>query len=368
MNPLTSSPTARLEWPLRVLIAESVDTTRKVLEDLLRDLGAGQIQSVSNGAKAWRLLQTQQFDLIVADADMPVANGIQLLRAVRAHEQLQSTPFLLTTAHSDRALIESAIHRQVSAILLKPYSRQQLLAHVKACLQPTSPSAPDSAAHSTQEQLSLLLVDDSPDNLDLMSQLLKGECQLRLAVNAEKALQVCASDAPPDLILLDVMMPGTDGFELAALLRKQPATADIPIVFVTSLQGHGDQVRGLSLGAVDFVTKPVDPDLLKLKVRNLLRMLRHQHALQQQVDSALAQAQRYQGEALGLQERLRAPLKAAKSSVQWLASNGDLAREAVDHLNTLGQALGAMNDVVNPETDHAGEPPAGSGPEAFRPA
>jgi len=120
---------------------------------------------------------------------------------------------------------------------------------------------------SDMEHATILVVDDTSDNLMLVHNLLKGMYQVRVANSGEKALKIAFSDKPPDLILLDVMMPGMDGFEVCRQLRRNPATARIPILFLTARSEMEDESKGLDLGASDYITKPISPPILKARVR-----------------------------------------------------------------------------------------------------
>src|ERR1700761_1979118 len=118
----------------------------------------------------------------------------------------------------------------------------------------------------------VLVVDDTPENLTLMSDLLKGSYKVKVANNGEKALRIAASEVTPDLILLDVMMPGLDGYEVCRRLKASPATRDIPVVFLTAKAEAEDEQAGLELGAVDYVTKPISPPIVLARVRNHLML------------------------------------------------------------------------------------------------
>lgn len=118
----------------------------------------------------------------------------------------------------------------------------------------------------------VLVVDDTPDNLSLMSGLLKGLYRVKLANNGEKAIKIVQSDSPPDLILLDIMMPGLSGYEVCTILKDDPATRDIPIIFLTAMTGTDDEKKGLALGAVDFITKPVNPPIVLARVATQLHV------------------------------------------------------------------------------------------------
>jgi putative two-component system response regulator len=120
------------------------------------------------------------------------------------------------------------------------------------------------------EKPTILVVDDTPDNLTLVSNLLKKDYRVRVAINGEKALKIAFSETPPDLILLDVMMPVMDGYEVCQQLRNSSLTAHIPIIFLTAKSEVEDERKGLSLGASDYITKPISPPILEARVRTHL--------------------------------------------------------------------------------------------------
>ena len=112
----------------------------------------------------------------------------------------------------------------------------------------------------------VLVVDDTPDNLYLMGALLEDRYAVVTAENGEHALSIAASAMPPDLILLDIMMPGMDGYEVMRRLRRNPATAAIPVIFLTALTSIEEEQFGLDLGAVDYITKPISPPVVLARV------------------------------------------------------------------------------------------------------
>jgi putative two-component system response regulator len=116
----------------------------------------------------------------------------------------------------------------------------------------------------------ILIVDDEPANMSLLSHLLRPDYQVRAANSGENALRVATSEPRPDLILLDVMMPGMDGYTVLDRLRKNPATVDIPVIFVTALTDVDDEERGLALGAADYIAKPIKPAVVLARVRTQL--------------------------------------------------------------------------------------------------
>ncbi len=122
------------------------------------------------------------------------------------------------------------------------------------------------------EKATILVVDDTPDNLALMSSLLKGEYKVKIASDGTKAVKIAASDAPPDLILLDIMMPGMDGYQVCRQLKHNPKTLNIPVIFLTAKTEVKDEKKGLELGAVDYITKPISPPIVMARVKNHLAL------------------------------------------------------------------------------------------------
>ncbi|MDD2915192.1 MAG: two-component system response regulator [Gallionella sp.] len=118
----------------------------------------------------------------------------------------------------------------------------------------------------------ILVVDDTPDNLVLMSSLLKDDYKVKIASSGDKALKIAASDSPPDLILLDIMMPAMDGYEVCQRLKHDPKTMSIPVIFLTAKTEEEDEWKGLELGAVDYITKPVSPHIVMARVKNHLAL------------------------------------------------------------------------------------------------
>jgi len=130
----------------------------------------------------------------------------------------------------------------------------------------------------------ILIVDDTPDNLSLLSGLLKELYKIKIATNGEKALSIAFSENPPDLILLDIMMPGMDGYEVCRRLKSNDTSKDIPIIFLTAMAQAEDEQKGLELGAVDYITKPISPPILITRVHTHIRLKEASDQLRNQAD------------------------------------------------------------------------------------
>ena len=138
---------------------------------------------------------------------------------------------------------------------------------------------------NNNENEALLLVDDNPTNLQVLYQTLETTgCKLLVAKNGETALAI-AQKASPNLILLDIMMPGIDGFEVCRRLKDNPDTADIPVIFLSALTETKDKVQGLQLGAVDYVSKPFQPDEVIARVNTHLTIHRLKREVEQKKDA-----------------------------------------------------------------------------------
>ncbi|MFO0565677.1 MAG: two-component system response regulator [Polyangiaceae bacterium] len=119
---------------------------------------------------------------------------------------------------------------------------------------------------------SILIIDDAPENLRVLSGILEPHYTVRAARSGERGLEIARGDPLPDLVLLDGMMPGMDGFAVLQRLRGDPRTVAIPVIFVTALQSTGDEERGLALGAVDYIQKPVQPAAVLARVKTHLEL------------------------------------------------------------------------------------------------
>jgi putative two-component system response regulator len=131
-------------------------------------------------------------------------------------------------------------------------------------------------------QSTLLIVDDQPENLAVLSALLQPHYLVRAARNGDQALRAANSQPMPELVLLDVMMPGMDGYTVLAKLRENPATARIPVIFITALASEEDEQKGFDLGAVDYITKPIKPATVLARVRTHLALKQAQDRLADQ--------------------------------------------------------------------------------------
>nr|WP_295770937.1 diguanylate cyclase [Rhodoferax sp.] len=129
----------------------------------------------------------------------------------------------------------------------------------------------DALLDSSHGKPKLLVVDDQPINIQVMHQVFGADYQVFMATNGSQALAICQAN-PPDLVLLDVVMPGMDGFEVCIQLKAHDATRNIPVIFVTAHSDAAQETHGLSVGAVDFISKPVNPAVVRARVKTHLTL------------------------------------------------------------------------------------------------
>jgi CheY-like chemotaxis protein len=144
----------------------------------------------------------------------------------------------------------------------------------------------------------VLIVDDTPENIQVLMGTLKDQYAIVAAINGEKALKMAVAEPRPDLILLDIMMPGMDGFEVCSRLKSDPETRDIPVIFLSALDDIANKVKGFATGAVDYISKPFQPQEVHVRVNTHLTMSRLKRSLAEKNDELRVYSE-------GLEERVK---------------------------------------------------------------
>ena len=136
------------------------------------------------------------------------------------------------------------------------------------------------AMNNLFEQPTILIVDDAKENISILAELLRSDYKIRAAINGEKALEIAFSENPPDLILLDVIMPGIDGYEVCKRLKATSQTKSIPIIFVTGKVNEEEEIFGFNLVAVDYIKKPFNSVIVKARVSMHLELKQYRDYLE----------------------------------------------------------------------------------------
>ena len=210
----------------------------------------------------------------------------------------------------------------------------------------------------------ILLVDDERLNLNILNNLLKDEYHISVAMNGQQALERAAAHQPPDLILLDIVMPGMDGFEVCKRLKANPETEDIPVIFITAKSSELDEVAGLKQGAVDYISKPIQPAIVQARITNHLVILRQRRELQEmhrqllafsRTDSLTGLANRGRFDEFLIQEWSRS--QRSQTSLGLLMMDIDFFKRYNDHYghpggdSCLKQVAKALKGIIQRPTD-----------------
>jgi hypothetical protein len=199
----------------------------------------------------------------------------------------------------------------------------------------------------------ILIVDDRPEDLQVLLHTLKQDYAVIAATTGEKALQLAATSPLPELILLDVMMPDLDGYQVCQRLKADPLTQDIPIIFVSALEDVADETKGFELGAVDYITKPISPPVVKARLKSHLTLRRLNQALVA-TNQDLAAATRHKDEFLAhMSHELRTPLTTILGFTEALQYGifGPLNEKQEDAINSIDvgsqHLLSLINDILD---------------------
>jgi len=201
------------------------------------------------------------------------------------------------------------------------------------------------------QQASLLVVDDVPENIDVVSGILKDDYKIRAATSGARAIKIAESDKPPDLILLDIMMPEMDGMEVCQHLHSQEKTQDIPIIFLTAKNEVEDVVKGLKLGAVDYVTKPVEPGILKARVKTHVRLKQVNEQLRKDMVLILENAQLREDVERITQHDLKNPLGIIMGFSEMMKDDPVLSEDIRESAGFMEEAAYKMLSMINSSLD-----------------
>jgi len=209
------------------------------------------------------------------------------------------------------------------------------------------------------EKLCVLIVDDTPANIDVLVGMLSPHYRCKIATSGQKALTAVYENEPPDLILLDIMMPEMDGFEVCAKLKENPAANDIPIIFISAMDQAEDQIKGLKLGADDYITKPFFPEIVKARVHVQLQNKKYRDELKSMV-SKLENAKKKVEEESSAKEaffaamshELRTPLNGILGIVDVMKYT-ELTGQQKNHLCMIHESSSSLLMIINDILDYS---------------
>lgn len=325
---------------MAVLIVDDFEAITRALSSACEQLGFKTIHQARDGLEATQYLQHNQVDIIISDWKMPKMDGLDLLKHVRQSKTHTSVPFVMLTGNLHQSDVVQAIEAGVSEYLVKPFSRVTLAERVhKAFVSPIKSHSVQRAEKEKDPQQpskrTILVVDDEPSNLQVLGEVLKETYKIKACRSGQQALDICGKQDKPDLILLDIMMPEMDGLAVCKALKQNPETEFIPIIFVSALSQTDDVVKGLKLGAVDYIQKPVIPEIVLARVETHINSVIQREKLSEQIDS-LIDASRHHDEALQIFfHDFRNPLTALHGTLMAQVSDSDEMRLLKDSSSKL---------------------------------
>ncbi len=275
----------------RVLVVDDHAINRQVLQELLEQVGAN-VTIATDGREAVEAVTRAEgrYDAVLMDLQMPEMDGYEATLLLRRAWPAERLPIIALTAHARREERERCLKVGMNDHLIKPVNPDRLYACLMQWVRPLlrqplpspggcRPEAPDLATPMFTPKLrndgpcarKILIVDDEPSGIALLKGMLPKQYQYLGATNGQTALELARKHLP-DLILLDVGMPDMDGYEVCLACKENPATASIPVIFLTSLAETEGIDKGFNVGAVDYVTKPFRALELNARVNTHLRL------------------------------------------------------------------------------------------------
>lgn len=268
----------------RILLVDDVNENLHALMSVLRDDYA--IAAATSGEKALDLARQQPYpDLILLDIKMPGMDGYSVLAHLKSNPATADIPVIFVTGLAEAADEARGLKLGVADYITKPINPELLHMRVRTQLElqryRRNPVLFDvSQGCDPDRPPSLLVVDDVPQNIHELLEALKDDYRILVARSGAKALELIEGESPPDLVLLDIVMPEMDGYEVCRRIKASPRGNRIPVIFVTVVDATEDKVRGFSIGAADYITKPFDVDEVRARVRTQLELSRLRNFLE----------------------------------------------------------------------------------------
>lgn len=341
---------------LTALVVDDHVPMQKVIKSLLTTLGFYKVIIASSGIEALNLTKNYNIDLIISDWNMPKMHGLELLEKVRTNNKTATIPFIMLTGNIEQENVKQAILSGVSAYIVKPFNMNSLKRNInRAFLSPIPKKPPIEAskksvlgvtgsAGNTKSTNSILIVDDEPNNITVLTELLKEKYTLQACLSGVKALEICNQDPLPDLILLDIMMPKMDGLTVCQSLKDNPLTEHIPIIFISALTQTKDVVKGLSIGAADYITKPISPEITLARINIHMKQVLQREEVALQLETMIENMRRKEDIERIIHHDIKNPLAVIVSAADTLKHQKAYSKEEVRLITESAETIREMID------------------------
>ncbi|PWF48852.1 GGDEF/EAL domain-containing response regulator [Massilia glaciei] len=302
----------------RILIVDDVHENLHLLMSILS--AHHTMTAATSGEKALELARrAPQPELILLDIKMPGMDGYSVLARLKSDPATARIPVIFVTSLGDAADVAGGLELGVADYITKPIDPELLLLRVSTQLtlrryREDSARFDGEGGAEAAGAPTLLLVDDVPENIHGLLEVLRDDYRVLIASSGAKALEMVRAESP-DLILLDIMMPGMGGHEVCQHIKSLPEHGRIPVIFVTVADSAEDKLMGFELGAADYITKPFDIDEVRARVRTHLELSRLRRHLERLVAQRTALLQKSE-------ERYRILADYSPNWEYWLAPDG----------------------------------------------
>lgn len=273
---------------ITILVVEDNKMNMKLIRQLLKIRNYKHLEAV-NGEEGLKIAKKHKPDLIFMDIQLPGMDGLTATRELKSDPEMAHIPVVALTAHAMQGDRQKCIEAGCCGYITKPIDTRSFHSQVNDILSNLTPNTDASHAAPLSPAPRVLIVDDDHKNVKLLAGFLHNEPYVLLrAYNGDEAIDI-AKREQPDLILLDVMMPGKDGFTVTRELKDDQGTAAIPIIMVTALSSTKDKVMGLEAGAEEFLSKPVNREEIRTRVASVLKLgqYRSQLTIRKQTEISL---------------------------------------------------------------------------------
>lgn len=263
----------------KVLVIEDNPKNMKLVRALLL-MGEYRVLEAETAEDGLKMAREEKPDLVLMDLQLPGMDGLEATRSLKAEDAFKQTPVVALTSHAMEGDDEKARQAGCDGYVTKPIDTRSFLDTIEQYAGRSKKSEGRvQPPMSGGGRARILIVDDDPRNLKLMAGMLAGKTyQMMTATDGSEALKLVEQDRP-DLILLDVMMPGLNGYDVTRRIKSNPATQSIPIILVTALDSSEDKVMGLEAGAEEFLTKPVNAVEIEARIRSMLKLKQYRDQL-----------------------------------------------------------------------------------------
>lgn len=269
--------------PKTVLVVEDNTLNMKLVRALLQK-GQFRILEATTAEEGIQMAREKRLDLILMDIQLPGMDGLSATRLLKGDPLTKEIPIAALTSYAMEGDIEKAKEAGCTGYITKPIDTRKFLDAVQKLTQMNA--LPCEEARPAYYRKKILIIDDEPLNIKLLEGMLPPEgFEVIRAFDGPAGLGK-AAEHPPDLILLDIMMPGMDGYEVTRRLKNDPTLKGIPIIIITALGGVDDKMKALEAGADEFLNKPVQRVELLSRIQSLIlaRQLEEQYATRTQVE------------------------------------------------------------------------------------